>query len=178
MTAATIHEDESIPASYPAAPSGLSAPAAAIASAIIWQRIEAYTARRYTARAVTWIVEGDGEWVPPLTPATVSATEIWSGAAWEAVALNPSPLGGYMLPGSGPYRFTANVGGGTAPAAVNEAYRRLAEYLADIAQSTSVGVRQETVEGVGSIEYDLAGVARAMERSGAGDLLRPYRRTA
>jgi hypothetical protein len=176
MTATTIREDESIPASYPAAPSGLSVPAGAIAPAIVWQRIEAYTARRYAARAVVWTVEGPGEWVPPLAPATVSATELWNGSAWEAVTLNPSPLGGYALPGCGPYRFTASVGGGTAPAAVNEAYRRLAEYFASAPQAN--GVRQETVEGVGSIEYDLAGVARAMERSGAGDLLRPYRRAA
>jgi hypothetical protein len=174
--AETIKQDEATPASYPAAPSGLSAAAAAIDPAIVWQRIDAYTARRYAARAVTWVVEGPGEWVPPLAPATVSATEIWNGAAWEAVTLSPSPLGGYVLPGCGPYRFTASVGAGTVPAAVNEAYRRLAEYLASAPQPA--GVRQENVEGVGSFEYDLTGVARAMERSGAGDLLRPYRRAA
>lgn len=178
MTATTIKQDEAIPASYPATPSGLSAAAAAILPAIIWQRIEAYTARRYAARAVTWVVEGAGDWAPPLAPATVSATEVWTGQAWEAVTLNPSPLGGYVLPGCGPYRFTASVGGGTAPAAVNEAYRRLAEYFASVSQLANAGVRQENVDGVGSIEYDLAGVARAMERSGAGDLLRSYRRAA
>jgi hypothetical protein len=178
MTATTIKEDEAIPANYPAAPSGLSAAAAAIDPAIVWQRIEAYTARRYAARAVTWVVEGPGEWIAPLAPATVSATEIWNGAAWEAVTLSSSPLGGYILPGCGPYRVTASVGAGPVPAAVSEAFRRLAEYFAGAAQSAPAGVRQETVEGVGSIEYDLAGVARAMERSGAGDLLRPYRRAA
>lgn len=174
----TIKQDEAIPASYPATPSGLSPEAAALDPAFIWQRIEAYVAHRWTARAVTWVVEGAGDWAPALAPATVSATEIWTGAAWEAVTLSPSPLGGHALPGCGPYRFTASVGGGTAPAAVNEAFRRFAEYFASASRSANAGVRQENVDGIGSVEYDLAGVARAMERSGAGDLLRPYRRAA
>lgn len=176
MTATTIKQDEAAPESYPGTPSDLSAAARAIDLSIIWQRIEAYTTRRYTARVVVWTVEGAGEWVPPLAPATVSTTEIWNGQAWETVTLSPSPLGGYVLPGCGPYRFTANVGGGAVPAAVIEAYRRLAEFYAGAA--TSPGVRQESVDGIGSTEYDLAALSNAVVKSGAGDLLRPYRRTS
>ena len=33
---------------------------------MVWQRIESYVAYRWTPRAVTWIVEGCGEWYPPL----------------------------------------------------------------------------------------------------------------
>ena len=43
-----------------------------------------------------WTVEGPGEFVPPLSPATISTVEVWSSAdAWEVVTLTPSPLGGY-----------------------------------------------------------------------------------
>ena len=40
--------------------------------------------------------------------------EVWSRAGeYEAVELIPSPLGGYLLPCTGPYRFTGTVGEGT-----------------------------------------------------------------
>jgi len=174
--ATTLKQTEGAPASYPALPFDLSEEAAWLGSTLIWQRIEAYIARRYTARAVVWIVEGPGEWSPPLAPATVSATELWSADAWEAVTLAPSPLGGYVLPGCGPYRFTADVGGGSPPGAVTEAVRRLAEYFAAVATFAQPGVREDSVEGIGSTTFDAGAVAKAMERSGAGDLLRPYRR--
>ncbi|MCC3244211.1 hypothetical protein LG047_02545 [Methylocystis sp. WRRC1] len=170
-----IREDEAIPASYPAAPAGLSPEAAALDSDFIWARIESHIRFRYTARAVSWIVEGPGEFAPPLSPATVSATEIWNGATWEAASLSPSPLGGYQLPGCGPYRFTASVGGGPVTATANEAYRRLAEYFSGV--SLANGVRQETIEGIGSTEFDVNAVAKALVASGAADLLRYYRRT-
>ncbi len=175
MTATTIRQVEAAPASYPTAPSGLSAAAAALDAAMIWQRIESYIAYRFAEREVVWIVEGPGEWAPPLAPATVTATEVWEGDAWASFTPTPSPLGGYVLPGCGAYRFTADVGGGAVPERVTEAVRRLAEYFAGAAQSANPGLRQETVEGVGSFDYDAGTIAKAMERSGAGDLLRPYR---
>ena len=46
--------------------SALSTAAAALDADMIWQRIEAYIAHRWTERDVTWIVEGPGEWHPPL----------------------------------------------------------------------------------------------------------------
>jgi len=174
--ATTIKEDEAIPASYPDRPWGLSDKAAALDSAFIWARIESYVRFRYTARAVAWIVEGPGQWAPPLSPATVSATEIWNGAAWGAVTLSPSPLGGYELPGCGTYKITTSVGGGPVTATASEAYKRLAEYFA--ATMASPGIRQNSTDGLETIEYDASATARAMERSGAGDLLRPYRRVS
>ncbi|MFC3118192.1 hypothetical protein ACFOHS_07920 [Jhaorihella thermophila] len=53
-----LKRDEAIPASYPAVPSGLSVAAAALDGDMIWQRIEAYTAHRFTDRQVIWTVEG------------------------------------------------------------------------------------------------------------------------
>ncbi len=178
MSATTIRQDESAPAAYPDAPAGLSTAAAALADTV-WQRIEAYTAHRWSERAVVWTVEGCGAWQPPLTPATITTVEIWRADAWETVTLSPSPMGGYCLPG-GTYRFTGTAGGGAVPPAVQEAFRRLAEYLA--ADRGTPGATSERVEidGVMTKETSRAAtwMARAMANSGAGDLLRPYRRVA
>ncbi len=72
------------------------------------------------------------------------------------------------------------MGGGEVPAAVSEAFRRLAEYLADA--TDRAGVSSYSVNMGGAIEESYqrnpAWVARAMELSGAADLLRPYKRRA
>lgn len=172
-----LKRDEAIPSSYPSVPSGLSTEAAALDSDMIWARIEAYTAYRFTDREVIWTVQGPGCFEPDLTPATLTASEIFQSAAWSAVALEASPLGGYILPGDGCYRFTADVGSGDVPAAVNEAFRRLAEYMAS--DPGTHGSSKSTVS-IAVITQDIerspTWLARAMQLSGAGDLLRPYRR--
>jgi hypothetical protein len=181
MTATTVKQTESLPTSYPVAPGGLTPAAEALDPEMIWQRIEAYVAYRWTERAVTWIVEGCGEWHPPLTPATIDTVEIWQADAWEAVTLSPSPLGGYCLPG-GTYRFTGTAGGtdspATAPAAVDEAFRRLAEYLAATLKGTPGLTTERVAAGSVTVEKSRSAswAAEAMSNSGAGDLLRPYRR--
>lgn len=171
----TIKQTESAPASYPA--SGLSPEPAN--AALIWQRIEAYTAHRWTARNVVWIVEGPGEWHPPLAPATIETIEIWSRAnEWEAVEAVAAPLG-YWLPASGPYRFSGAVGGGDLPAVALAAFWRLHDYL-DAPQGTPGASSEETRIGELSESYRRSPewLARAMQNSGAADLLRPYRRAA
>lgn len=173
-----LKQVEAAPESYPGAPAGMSQAAALLDPDAIWQRIEAYTAHRWTPRTVVWTVEGPGEWSPPLTPATVSTAEVWDGSAWIAAAPDASWSGGYDLILEGPYRITASVGGGAVPAAVNEAFRRLAEYLAEATDTPAgassyayqLGDQQET------IQRNPAHVAKAMQNSGAADLLRPYRR--
>lgn len=177
MTATTIRQVEGAPASYPPTPSGLSTAAQALDADAIWQRIEAWIAWRFTERSVEWIVEGCGEWHPPLTPASIATVEVWKNDAWEAVTLSPSPMGGYCLPG-GTYRFTGTVGGGTVPEAVNEAFRRLAEYMA-ARTAAKAGVMSESIRA-GSVSISRrsspSAAAQAMSNSGAGDLLRSYRR--
>lgn len=176
--AATIKQHEEQPEAYPAAPEGLSTAAAALADTV-WQRIEAYVAHRWSPRDVIWTVEGPGHWEPPLAPATVTKAEVWRGEAWQELTLPPSPWGGFKLGGEGPYRFTATVGEAEAdvPGAVLEAFKRLAEYLA--AKPGKPGARTESISA-GSISLrhsrHEAWAARAMMNSGAGDLLRPYRR--
>ncbi len=172
-------EIEAIPASYPDAPAGLSSAAAALDHDAIWQRIEAYCDRRWTVREVTWIVEGAGDWCPPLGPLEVTAEDVWNGEAWEeATTVYASPYGGYRVITDGPYRFIGNVGGGDVPAAVNEAFRRLAEYMADT--DDRAGVSNYSVNMGGAIQEsysrNAAHMAKALQNSGAADLLRPYRR--
>lgn len=177
MKAEILAGSETTPATYPDVPSGLSDAAAALDAGPIWQRIEAYTAHRFTERQATWLVEGKGHFAFPLAPATLASVECWNGTAWEATTLSPGPYG-YCLPDAGPYRILANVGGGDVPDAVQGAYRRLAEYLAD--DPGRAGVSEYSVEMGGTIseayKRNPAWLARALDYSGAADLLRPYRR--
>ena len=177
--AATLMQTEGVPASYPATPTGLSLAAAALSAAMIWQRIEAYISTRWTARVVIWTAEGPGDWTPPLTPATFTAWEQWTGTAWAAYTPDASPFGGYGLACEGPYRFTATVGSGTVPEAVNEAFRRLAEYMASTIENPGATSEAYSVGPINvSVSRGATWAARAMSNSGAADLLRPYRRTA
>src|SRR5690606_23922883 len=95
---------------------------------------------------------------------------------WQTATAQPSPAGGYCLPG-GSRRFTGTVGGGADPEIVDEAFRRLAEYMA--ASRGSPGTTRERVTA-GSVTVDksrsASWAAAAMANSGAGDLLRNYRR--
>lgn len=173
-----LQEAEATPASYPATPSGLSTPAAALDAEMIWERIEAYTRTRYTAREVVWTVEGgEGEnWTPPLSPVTSRVAHFW-GDQWEGLTLADGPVG-ICLPFDGVYRITAQVGAGDPPALVSEAFRRLAEYMAD--DTDRAGVSSYSVNMGGAIQESYqrsaAHAARALQNSGAADLLRPYRR--
>lgn len=174
-----LQEIEAIPAGYPATPSGLSTPAAALDAEMVWERIEAYTRTRYTAREVVWTVEGcEAEnWTPPLSPVASHAAEKWEGGAWVAVTLADGPVG-LCLPSDGVFRVTAQVGADDPPAAVSEAFRRLAEYMAD--DTDRAGVSSYSLNMGGAIQESYtrtaSHAARALQNSGAADLLRRYRR--
>lgn len=175
-----LKQIEEAPEAYPVPLfSSLSTEAAALNFDMIWARIEAYTAHRFTEREVTWIIEGGmGDvWVPPLVPVVFQTAEFWLDEAWEPISLLPAPIG-LCLQGAGTYRITAQVGGGDLPAPVSEAFRRLAEYLAD--ETDRAGVSSYSVSMGGAIDESYrrnpAWVSWAIQNSGAGDLLRPYRR--
>ena len=177
MEIETYRREEDAPASYPATPDGLSAAAAALDPAMIWARIEGYIAHRWSERQVIWTVRGVGEFEPDLAPATITAQEVWNGATYVAASLDASPLGGVVLPDEGPYRLTATVGGGTVPAAVSEAFRRLAEYFAEAVARHGAGRYEVDLGGIReSFDRSTKWVAQAIQLSGAADLLRPYRR--
>src|SRR5690606_30209764 len=93
---------------------------------------------------------GPGEFVPPLALATIDEIEVWSSGAgeYEAVTLSASPMGGYYLPATGPYRFTGTVAAAELSTTIWEAYRRLAEYMA--ARPGKPGATSERI-GAGSI---------------------------
>lgn len=174
-----LQENEATPASYPDSPSGLSIPAAALNAEMIWERIEAYTRTRYTEREVVWTVEGgEGEnWTPPLSPIASHTAEKWESGAWVSTALPDGPVG-LCLSSDGVFKVTAQVGAGNPPAAVSEAFRRLAEYMAD--DTDRAGVSSYSVNMGGAIQEsyqrNAAHAARALQNSGAADMLRPYRR--
>lgn len=166
-------------------------------SRLIWERIDAYIAHRWTPRSVVWIVEGAGDWTPPLTPVVTATGEKWESNAWVSVTLTEGPYG-YDLLSDGPYRITATVGGGDLPAVVDEAYDRLFRYVYAVQRTpgerlayrkvtmnsyenrpiqytpSQEAVRQQEVDG--AVEYAANWPAKAMQLSGAADLLRPYRR--
>ena len=174
-----VHKQfDGVPANYPAAPSGLSDNAAALDADMIWARIEGYVAHRYTEREVVWTLIGDAgnQWHPPLAPIVSRHGHVWENDVWRVVTLITGPLG-IILPHDGTYRVTAQVGGGDVPAAFSEAFRRLAEYMAD--DPGRAGAYKQT-DKIGPLDEELtrspAWLARAMQLSGAADLLRPYRR--
>jgi len=183
VTVELLSELEAAPASYPAVMAyphrnmGSSAPLegdAFIDDDLVWQRIEGYIAWRWTPRTVTWTVAGPGEWTPRLAPVVAfDTTEIWNGSAWEAVTLDPSPLGGFVLAGEGPYRVTATVGAGTPPEAVQEAWRRLHEYSKGVAEQWR---GDAAFRSDGETEVIGGWTGKALQLSGAADLLRPFRR--
>lgn len=174
----TLRTNESEPLEHPALPESLNAAALALDTDFIWQRIEAYVAHRWSIRDVEFLAEGEGHWLPPLTPVTISKAEYWDGDYWAELQLKPTPLGGLVFQDFGTYRFTGTAGNADAkaPANVLEAFKRLAEYSAQ--SKGKAGARSETI-GAGSINLSHTRspmwMAEAMRNSGAGDLLRSYR---
>lgn len=175
---------EAEPESYPTV-SGLSTAAAAQNADMLWQRIESHIAHRWTAREVIWTLEGsEGEdWQAPLTPVASHTAQKWESGAWVSIVLASGPVG-LCLPSDGTFKITAIVGGGDVPEAVAEAYRRLAEFSAEIGKDSMLtGHPSHTSHsaqiGTGITEsFTRSGTwaARALQLSGAADLLRPYRR--
>jgi hypothetical protein len=188
MTVEILSETEAEPASRPAMPADLFDKvqsesggslslgmdlARQVPPEFIWPRLEAWMAWRWGARQVVWVVEGPGEWAPRLKPATLTATEIWRCGAWANVTLAAAPSG-YCLEAE-TYRLTATVGADeTPPPAVQEAFRRLARFMAS--QWDDPGGITRTEDGSGySAEQPAGWAARGIHYSGAADLLRGYR---
>lgn len=94
----------------------------------LWLRIEQWIAYRWGPRSVEWIVEGPGDWLPPLAPYEVDKAERWNGSEYEETTLSSGPLG--LLLGGGLYRVTCTVGSQEYPCGlVQEAARRMSDYL-------------------------------------------------
>lgn len=163
-----VKQAEAIPESYPDV-DGVTGDALAIA----WQRVEHFIAWRYSPREVVWRVEADGcEWQAPLAPVVSLTVQNGDETPYEPES---GPLGGWMLP-CGIVTVTATVGAGPAPAAVLEAVKRYAGFIASVAQLPAGITRIGS--GALSLSYraDQVNSAMALVNSGAADLLRAYRR--
>jgi hypothetical protein len=175
--ARTVEIQEGAPASRPAVIVALCGDAAAILERA-WTRTEGWIAYRWGIRNATFIVEGAGEWTPPLAPFTLATAEIWENDAWAPISLRPSALGGVILDGRGPYRLNGSLGSAAAPPElVIEAVRRLARYFGETAGSraTDGALRSINEPEKLSVELQANWSARALQYSGAADLLRPWR---
>lgn len=177
MHAITLSEVEEAGAPIPIS-SDLSTGARLVPASAVTRRIEMFIARRWTARTVTYIVHGPGIWGARLYPFTLTTSELWSetNAAYSVVMLRPSPLGGFDLDCAGPYRIIGTAGDDTVPPSdVREAVGRLAEYFAAMRENAGSAMMIEEAEGDYSTKRQANSAARAMQLSGAADLLRPYR---
>lgn len=163
-----VSQKEAVPESYPDV-EGVTGTALAVA----WQRVEHYTAHRFTPRQVVWRLDVEaGEWRAPLAPVITISAQRGNGAPYGP---ETGPMGGYMLE-CGHTVLTATVGAGPVPEAVSEAVRRLAKYLA-FADSIPAGVtRFSSGTFNAALRRDDMAPAQAMVNSGAADLLRAYRR--
>lgn len=160
-----VYEDE--PANWPEIPD---APIET-ETAAVWRRIEHWIAYRWHERTVTWFVSGAGDWTPPLQPYTVDSAEQWTGTGYSPVTLANGPLGLWLE--GGQYKIQASVGDlEEPPDDVLEACRRLAQYYAD--NDTDAGLTSVT-DGDYSVQRGANAMGRAMQYSGAADLLRRYR---
>lgn len=180
--ATALQKIEAEPQQYPPFPVGLSQAAQATVIGgqrvgALWKRIEDHVAHRWSARNVTWIIEGAGEWLPSLTPiVAITAIEQWQTSAWVPVAVSPTPMGGLYFPTDCHYRVSANVGAGPTPQDADEAFRRLAEYLAGIRGNPSeISSRRSVGDVTNSVRTEPDFMGMAMHKSGAADLLRNYR---
>lgn len=166
-----IEENEGTPLDYPAMPDGLSDAAKDIAPAAVWERLESWMSYRYGERTVEWITHGSGIFKPRLKPAELDKIERWTGGDWEEIDPAPSPVG--VRVHDGIHRFTFTVGSDEIPDTVALAYRRLAEFWAETT-TADAGLTSVT-DGDYSFTRSATAHARAMQYSGAADLLRAYR---
>lgn len=151
----------------------------------LWLRIEDYISYRWTSRQCVWTVAGPGDWFPHLTPISGVTVDAWDDVTltWSSVIPDATPLDGLYLNQHKTYRITGTVGAdaGAVPQLVVEAYQRLERYCAEqfamqapagsaaFAVTVSEGFRDEVTRSP-------AWLAKAMQYSGAADLLRKYRR--
>jgi hypothetical protein len=149
--------------------------------AALWRRLESYICQRFTPRQCVWIVKGPGEFAAHLSPLSGVTVDQWDDITftWSSVICEPSPLSGFYLPRTATYRITGTVGAGTVPAIVAEAYKRLRDYHADESAGASQYSTTLGENGIQeSIERAPTWIARALQNSGAADLLRGYHRCA
>ena len=145
---------------------------------VAWLRIEDYISCRWGARPVEWIVQGPGLFTPHLRPTSITKVEQYGGEdQWIVVNLRKTAMGVELEDAE--YRITGVAGKDEdVPDDVLEAYTRLTEYVANLAADGYVGATSytESVPGASvSVHRSAQVIARALEFSGAADILKGYR---
>lgn len=135
-----------------------------------WARFEAWCSYRWGKREVVWLVHGGGTFRPPLLPAQLTRAERWENDAWEELAPTTGPFG-LSFP-DGAWRLTYQVGADHVREDVLEAAQRYESYVAELAGMAGASSMRD---GDYAVTRAATAMARALELSGAADLLRDYR---
>lgn len=175
MTLVLNDELESAPDAYPDPPPNLSAAAQSIPAGVVWDRLERYTRQRWTPRNVVWQVSVAGRkeaFEPRLQPAVFASARVWDETShqWESATPIRAPWG--VMLECGDWQLTFVVGVDAPPLRALEAYRRLAEYWAEVQGNASLA---SVKDGDYAASFNANAIGRALQLSGAADLLRPYR---
>lgn len=175
IRAAVLAVVEGVPAVY--TDPGQDTDPAILATA--WQRVEAWIGHRWGERSIAIVAEGPGLFESPVQPFVLGGAEEWVDDAWSDTSLTAAPLG-YQLP-PGTFRLSGTAGTTDAPpAAVLAAVGRLAAYLAWSEKHVADGAPMETSTRLDVLTVDKKfganDAGKSLIRSGAADLLRPYRR--
>ncbi|MEM6438548.1 MAG: hypothetical protein AAF763_02460 [Pseudomonadota bacterium] len=147
----------------------------AVEMAAVWRRIEAWVSWRGPARSAAFTLEGPGEWRPPLHPFALLQAFRWDATSriWMETTLPAAPLGYELDDGRWLVTGTAGNDDAPVPAEIYEAAQRLEEYMRGIANKNKDSFAYtELYQSRRAARY----AARALELSGAADLLRPWRK--
>ena len=165
MTSLHIESENEISITYPPAPEGVTD----TVPAVIWSIMENYVATRWSTSEAEFVVYSDGRcaWRPPFVPFSIETVD------GEPASLNA--FGEVMLE-PGRHRIVCQIGGKAVTADVEEAYRRLAAYMAD--PDTRKGYSRYSVNIGGDLSesWSRARNSSAIGNSGAAELLRKYRK--
>ena len=112
------------------------------------------------------------EWFAPLAPVVSLTVQEGDETPYQPEA---GPMGGWILP-CGAVTITATVGARPVPAAVTEAVKRYAKFMASTAELPAGITRIGSGELSLSYRQETISPGMAMVNSGAADLLRAYRR--
>ncbi len=182
-----LHFEEAAPASYPELPvywdEGSDFENIAPLRHL-WSRIEKWICWRWSPRQCVWTVRGPGVWEPHLKPVSNLTVDKWDDSTytWSAATPHASPLGGFCLPERATYKISGTVGDTqeAVPQLVVEAYQRLHGYYNEMqrdaapagSSSYSLNIGETLAE---QIERSPNWKAKALQHSGAADLLRSFR---
>ena len=165
MTSLNIESENVISITYPPAPDGVSD----TVPAVIWSIMENYVATRWSTAEIEFVVYSPcrHDWQPPYYPWTVQSVDGDPAEVDEFGAVTLEP---------GRHRVVCQIGGQPVTADVEEAYRRLAAYMAD--PDTRKGYSRYSVNIGGDLSesWSRARNSSAIGNSGAAELLRKYRK--